>query len=321
VLFLIVLAFSANRLVRYLVELSGFYGLPTFLVSFIILGLGTSLPDLFIGAMASSRGEFSLVLGTIIGANILVLCLVLGVVTLVKGRLWIREKTVLENFGWIFLVMMIPFFLLFDGKLTFVEGMALIVLYFLYLHNVKEHQSYFHRSQGQLSLLQAIDPSSTRMSRRNMVSKVGKALAALAAVLIASYFVVENALLLSVAAGIPPMLVGMSVIALGVALPELVLNLNALKAKEEEIIWGDLIGSFVTELTLVLGVAALFIPPGNGVFDFAPFAIAYAFMAISFILVFFFTYRKKELTRSEGIVLIFLYLIFLSIAIDLFVLK
>jgi len=318
VVFLIILAFSSNRLVRYLVELSGFYGLPTFLVSFIVLGFGTSLPDLFIGAMSSARGEFSLVLGTVIGANILVLCLVLGVLTLIKGKLWIREKTVIENFGWIFFVLMIPFFLLFDGHLTFIEGLILIVVYFMYLYNVKEHQSYFRRSEGQLSLLQTTEPNPLHGGKRMLAKRIGHTLIALAGVLIASYFVVENALVLSADLGIPPMLIGMSVIALGVAVPELALNLNALKAKEEEIIWGDLIGSFITELTLVLGVAALFSAPGNGVFDFGQATMAYLFMAISFLLVFFFTYKKKELTRVEGIALMLLYVIFLSIQFDLF---
>ncbi|MEW5955865.1 MAG: hypothetical protein AB1626_05025, partial [Candidatus Micrarchaeota archaeon] len=266
VVFLIILAFAANRLVRYLVDLSGFYGLPTFLVSFVILGFGTSLPDLFIGAISSARGEFSLVLGTVIGANILVVCLVLGVVTLVKGRLWIREKTVIENFGWIFFVLMIPFFLLFDGRLTLFEGLILVVVYFMYLYNVKEHQSYFRRAEGQQSLLQTTE-SVTRRGKP-FLRKIGQAVLALAVVLAASFLVVDNALSLSRSIGIPPVLIGMSVVALGVALPELALNLSALRAKEEEVIWGDLIGSFITELTLILGVAALFSAPGNGVFDF-----------------------------------------------------
>ncbi|NYZ74878.1 hypothetical protein H0O03_01275, partial [Candidatus Micrarchaeota archaeon] len=207
VVFLIILAFASNRLVRYLVELSGFYGWPTFLVSFIVLGLGTSLPDLFIGVMSSARGEFSLVLGTVIGANILVLCLVLGILTLVKGRLWIREKTVIENFGWIFFVLMIPFFLLFDGRLTFFEGLILIVVYVMYLYNVKEHQSYFRRSEGQLSLLQTMEPIPKHSRRKILARRIAYILVALAVVVVASYFVVENALVLSANLGVPPILV------------------------------------------------------------------------------------------------------------------
>ena len=317
VVFLIILAFAANRLVYYLAELSGYYGLSTFLVSFIILGFGTSLPDLFIGAISSARGEFSLVLGTVVGANILVVCLVLGVVTLVKGRLWIREKTIIENFGWIFFVLMIPFFLLFDGRLTLFEGLILVVVYFMYLYNVKEHQSYFRRAEGQQSLLQATEPVSRH--GKPFLHKAGRTVLALAVVLAASFLVVDNALSFSKSVGVPLAVIGMSVVALGVALPELALNLSALRAKEEEVIWGDLIGSFITELTLVLGFAALFNVPGNGLFDFGQIAVGYLFMAISFLLVFFFTYKKKELTRVEGIALMLLYVIFLSIQFDLLV--
>ncbi|MEK6953847.1 MAG: hypothetical protein AABX01_02490, partial [Candidatus Micrarchaeota archaeon] len=92
-------------------------------------------------------------------------------------------------------------------------------------------------------------------------------------------------------------------------------DLSALKAREEEVIWGDIIGSFVTELTFILGAAA--IVGGTLVFSFEKFLVAYGFMVFAFLLVFFFAYRKKELARREGIMLVLLYFIFLSVQFDL----
>ena len=134
--------------------------------------------------------------------------------------------------------------------------------------------------------------------------------------MLAAEFVVQNAESFSVKAGIPPILLGFSIIALGVTLPQLALELTALKAKEEEVIWGDIIGGFITELTLVLGVAALFTGPMGVAIDFGQAIAGYAFMFLSFILVFFFTFSKKRLTFKEGVGLLVLYLIFLAVQFD-----
>jgi len=109
----------------------------------------------------------------------------------------------------------------------------------------------------------------------------------------------------------------LTVVALGVTLPELVLNLSALKAREEEVVWGDLIGSFTTELTLVLGVAAIFSNGADSLFNFAQALTGYGFMAMCFLLIFLFAYSSKRLSKTQGIALMLLYVIFLSLQVDL----
>ncbi|MFH0922520.1 MAG: hypothetical protein V1811_00500, partial [Candidatus Micrarchaeota archaeon] len=145
---LILLGYCSTRFVRVLSSLSYLFKLPTFFLSFVVLGLGTSLPDLFVGAFAASQGQVPLIIGTIIGANITVLCFILGVITIVKGEFRVREKTVLENFGWIFFVLMIPAFMLFDGRLTVFEGLILIIVYLMYVYNVTEQERFLRREKG-----------------------------------------------------------------------------------------------------------------------------------------------------------------------------
>ena len=133
-------------------------------------------------------------------------------------------------------------------------------------------------------------------------------------VLASSAVAVELAVRISSEFRISPALVGFTVVAIGLALPEFALDLTALRAREEEIVWGDLIGSFITELTLVLGVAALF---GSISFSFSKFLVGYGFMIIAFVLVFLFAYQKKELTRAQGIALVLLYVVFLSTQVEI----
>ncbi|VVB67820.1 Sodium/calcium exchanger MaX1 [Candidatus Norongarragalina meridionalis] len=315
ILVLLVLGYANMRLIRELGVLSIYLKLPKFFIAFILLGLGTSLPDTFVAANAAARGQLPLVIGSIIGANIIVLCLVLGIVTIVKGNFRVREKTILENVGWIFFVIMIPFFLLVDGRLTFLEGIILLVVYLMYVYNVKEQET-FHKKTGGIQLELGDEAPKASYYRHGKERAIAKALVYLGIIVIAADIVVTQAVDISHMLGIPEMVIGFGVVALGITVPELILNLNALKQKEEEVIWGDIIGSFITELTFVLGVAALF-NAGDKAFNFGDALVGYAFMAISFLLVFFFTYNKKQLTRSEGVALILLYLVSLSLVFDL----
>jgi len=315
---LLVLGYLSTRLVRVINSVSIFFRVPKFFLSFIVLGLGTSLPDLVVAGVSSSRGQLSLVLGAIIGANVALLCLIVGFVVFVKGGLRVREKTVLENFGWLFFVLAIPFFLLLDNKLTFVEGIILIVVYLMYVYNVSE-QEVFHKKEAsvQTELKLGDEPPELKFYKHLFGREVIKLVAFLGLVVLVANVVVDQALLLSGALGVPPMLIGLTVVALGVTLPELVLNLAALKAREEEVIWGDLIGSFTTELTLVLGVAAIFSSGADSLFNFAQALTGYGFMAMCFLLIFLFAYSSKRLSKTQGIALMLLYVIFLSLQVDL----
>ncbi len=323
---LVVLGYFSTRMVRVISSLSGFTRVPKFILAFVILGFGTSLPDLFISGFAGSRNEISLIVGSVVGANIVLLSLVLGIITLAKKGFKVREKTVLENFGWLFFVLMIPFFLLADGRLTLVEGIILLVVYLMYVYNVSEQEPFF---KGGVQVVLPFEENGfsgyyglkARGVKKRLLKTLFKAVVFLAVILASAQFVVENAGVLSKLAGIPELFVGVSVVALGLTLPELAVNLSALKAREEEIVWGDLIGSFVTELTLVLGVGALFGSALNGAFNFYEVLLAYAFMALAFLLVFFFAFGKKELSRTQGAALVMLYFIFLSLEIDLVLLN
>lgn len=308
---LLVLAYSSHRLVKIMATLSTILQFPKFLLSFVILGLGTSLPDLFVSSFAAHDMQFDLVLSAIIGANIIVLCLVLGVVTIRKGFFAVRENTILENFGWIFFVLAIPFFLLLDGRLTNVEGLILIVVYVMYLYNIKEQEPTAKKEEDETRQV-FIDQGLRVHSKRKAFAML---LFYLAIALVASNFIVGAATAFSKDFNVHPMLLGFIVLSLGMALPEFVVDLNALRNREEEVIWGDIIGSIITELTLVLGFAA--VVSGGMAFQFQNFIVAYGFMVLAFLLVFFFAYRKKQLTRAEGMMLVLLYIIFISVQVDL----
>ncbi len=295
------LAYFGSETIRHVTSLASHFQLPEFVVGFLVLGIGTALPDLFVSSLAAMRGNFNLVLGSIIGTNIASICLVLGIVTLTREKLAIKNKTILEDFGWIFFALVIPFFFLVDHTLSQMEGLVLVVVYFMFVYNIESEKGRFPKKYSE--------------SGGSLTKEVPFALVSTAGVLFFANLVVENAVQVSIDFGVPEIYIGFTLVAFGMALPEFSTALPAARANKEGLVWGDLIGSFVTNLTLVLGVAGLF---GPLTFDFQLFQLGYAFMAISFLMVFFFTRSDNAIDEGEAMALILLYIVFLMIGYQLF---
>ncbi|MFH1257614.1 MAG: hypothetical protein V1658_01625, partial [Candidatus Micrarchaeota archaeon] len=305
---LLILGLTSSRTVSLLTGISTRLRFPKFLLSFVVLGLGTSLPDLFVSTAAASQNQPDLVLSTILGANIIVICLILGIVTIIKGNFRVRETTIIDNFAYIFLVLAIPFFLLFDGKLTQTDGLILVVIYLMYIFNIREQESIAKKEEQETHQI---------FIQGLKVKSLPRAFGEMVLLLVIAYFcsnyIVDTAISLVNTSHINPLIMGFTILSLGIAIPEFAVDLSALRAREEEVIWGDLIGSFVTELTFILGAAA--IVGGTMAFNLNYFIVPYAFMVFAFLLVFFFAFKKKELARREGIILVVLYFVFLAMQI------
>lgn len=290
------LAYSGSKVIKHASNLAAHFRMPEFIIGFLILGLGTALPDLFVTAIASLEGNADLVVGSIIGTNIVNMCLILGIVTLARGRLPLRDKTIIEDFGWIFFALIIPFFLLRDGVLNFAEGALLVLVYFMFLYNIEIEKGMFPKK---------------RLDEKEHLSKnVLSLLVGIFGIVVFAKIVVDNASIVSLQFDIAQSYIGMTLVAFGMALPELTTELSAARAKRESLVWGDLIGSLVTNLSLVLGVAGILGPLR---FDFAVFQLGYAFMAISFLMVFVFSRSGNALDKGEGMALILMYIVFLMI--------
>ncbi|MEK6954834.1 MAG: hypothetical protein AABX01_07520, partial [Candidatus Micrarchaeota archaeon] len=217
---LIILGATSNRVVNLLTGISTRLRLPKFLLSFVVLGLGTSLPDLFVSTQAASQQQAELMISTLLGANIIVICLVLGLVTIIKGNFQVRETTIIENFGWLFFVLAIPFFLLFDGKLSAIEGLLLMVVYLMYIYNIKEQEALAKREE---ETTHAVFMQGLKV--RSLWAALGQMLLLLAIAYLASNFIVDSAIAIVKDFKINPIIMGFTILSLGIAIPEFVVDL------------------------------------------------------------------------------------------------
>lgn len=280
-----------------------------FALSAIILALGTSFPELFVGITSALEGSSGISLGNVIGSNIANIALVGGLASFFAGRVMVRGEY-LKREVWVALVAtIIPLILLFDSRLSRVDGLILLVVYFanassFFKHRFlqigkeqKEEKSFAYRFLRQFNHVAA---------RRK--KEFGRLFIGLALMLFAADSIVKIAVYMASQAHMSEFVIGVVIVAVGTSLPELVFSFRSLREHEPSMFFGNLLGSTIVNSTLVLGVVAL-IHPINLVATSQYFVSVFAFILI-FIVFWRFIRTKHRLDRWEAGMLLVLYLAF-----------
>lgn len=266
-------------------------GVSAFAISFVVLGFATSLPEIFVAAFSAARGTPDLSLGNLLGANIVILSLLVGLTAVLAGKIsppGLYRKNVLAFFV---AVIGLPALSVLDGRVTRMEGAAMIILHALFL-------AYFARTQPKIEQ----HPDGRGLSRMWRGAAAGGIL------LGSSYLLVNSALTVAETVGIPPLVIGLLMLSLGTNLPELTFVLTTAAGPKKDIVIGDLFGSVLVN-TPTLGLLAVLSP-----FQIArpvQAGVAAAFLLILLVLFAVLIVTGRALTRREGFVLIVFYAVFL----------
>ncbi|MCJ7804677.1 hypothetical protein MUP35_03030 [Patescibacteria group bacterium] len=283
--------------------------LRRFALTGLILGLATSLPELFVGLSSAIEGKSILSLGNIIGANIANLSLVVGGAALLGGAVVVHGDFLKRDIFYAFLAAASPMLLLSDRVLSRVDGLILLALYVFYQIFVFTERPGRLEEKGERKpqrLLRKFSyPSKTKQK------EVGLIFLGIALLLFAADALVKIAVNLAEAFNLPLLLIGLLIVAVGTTLPELVFEIEALRNRQSSMFLGNLLGSIVANGTLIIGLVALI----------SPFRIqnleSYLLSMMAFLLIFAIFYlfirTKHRLERWEGGLLLLIYLIFVFI--------
>lgn len=292
----IILACSSLLLVETLSKIALKLKMSEFLVGFMLVAVGSSLPELLVGIVAAAEGKPLLSLGNIIGSNIANLTIVLGIPALVAGGIRIRSQVRNREIIFMNIFAVAPLLLLVDGRLGRGEGILLLLLFAFYLYNL---------------ILRS--PAYTRVmkDRRREISLPAQLLlfgAGLLILLGSAEVLVRSGTALATTLGIPTVLIGIFVLALGTSLPELSFNISAAVKRQGEILMGDTLGSVVSNATLVLGITALIHPI---TVERPDILITSSTVLLLSLLVFtLFVRSQYKVSIKEGLALILGYLVF-----------
>ena len=296
---LIVLIIAAYYGVKSLIWLAHALKLSEFVMAFIAGAIATSLPELFISINASLNKASEIVIGNILGSNIADIALVAGLIIVFARQISTTNVKIRRDAIWMFLLGSLPLVLFFLGNgLSRIDGALLIFSSFFYMFYIFKIRKQFKK------VLKA------RINAKQTFYYTVILITCLALIYFSAHYVVNYAKLLAIDLKISTLFVALFLISIGTSLPELALEIQAIKLKKASIALGDLLGSVIANSTIILGIAALISPIKaelTTIFIAALFFILAAYLFVTFM------HSGKKLLLSEGIALIIVYILFIIV--------
>ena len=263
------------------------FGIPQLVVGLTIVAMGTSAPEAAVSITAALKGNAGIAVGNVVGSNILNILIILGLTGLItavavqKSTLFIEIPYMLVITG-VLLVMGIM-----GNSINLVEGIILWVLFVLYLAYL-----FVLAKKGK--------PEEEEKEGRPLWKLLLLALIGGVVVVLGSNVAVDSATAIAQIIGLSEKFIGLTIVALGTSLPELVTSVTAAKKGNADIAIGNIVGSNIFNILFVLGTSALIIPI---TFE-ASFAIDTIIAIAAGVLLWVATIGKKKLTRPWGIVML-----------------
>jgi cation:H+ antiporter len=261
-------------------------GIPVLIVGFTLVAAGTSVPELVIGLNAVVEGVGEVVTGDVVGSNIADICLVLAVAALVRP-ITVKPSIMKTDIPAIIIVSLLFLFLAFDGVISRTDGLVLIAAAVVYFGLI-------------LRTLVKTRPRSTRSGQAGVKEAI-LLLAGIVGVLVGGKLTLDAAVSIADAFGVSPYIIGLTVIAVGTSLPELVTSAVASRKGSGDLVLGNNLGSFSFNAMVITGICALITPLA------VPSILDPVVMTMSCLLLLPLILRGYVLDKQEGILLLALY--------------
>lgn len=288
---LVVLYFGAEWLIRAASSIAIGLGLRPLIVGLTVVALGTSLPEFMTNVTAVLRQADGLALGNILGSNIANIGLILGVTALLVP-LNVGASTLKREFP-IMLGTQVGFFLLaLDGVISRLDGvllLAALTAFLVYLINDA-------RRSGMNSDDIVASPELTMQPGKKAIL-LGAGIIGLA---LGAHLMVTSAVRIATAFGISPIVIGLTIVAIGTSLPELAASVVGVVRKETDLVVGNVIGSNLLNVLFVVGLVAVFSPLRV---DVEAIHLHFPVM-IAFCMLLLLAWPRAELTRWHGVALL-----------------
>ncbi len=294
----VLLAWSADRFVDGAASIARYFRISPMIIGLTIVSLCTSFPEMLVAALAAFDGNSDLGIGNALGSNIANIGLVLGVTAMISP-LSVRSLTLRREMPVLFLVMFLALALMADGDLDRVDGMILLtglllMLWWLTRLGLKERNDPLEAEYSD-----AI-PATLPLKR-----SIFWFVAGLVVLLISSRIVVWGSVEIAQMLGISDLVIGLTIIAIGTSLPELMASIMSVLKGEPDLAIGNVVGSNMFNILAVLSMPALIHPQAFAADALLrDFPIMFLFTAALFLTAFGFRKSQGRINRFEGALLV-----------------
>lgn len=249
-----VLAWSADLFVDGSAKLARRCGLSSLLVGMIVIGFGTSFPELMVSLLAALKGNPSIALGNAYGSNIANICLILGL-TAVLSPIAVGAGVLKRELPILIFATLICGGLLLNGVISRGDAAIMLVLFVGFLvNNIWAEKRREKAQAGEADKIEEGGESET------LGKSVGKVVLGLALLIGSSRLLVVCAVWIARKLGVSDLLVGLTIVAVGTSLPELASSIAAVRKKEHDLALGNIVGSNFFNLLAVVGLAGVVTP-------------------------------------------------------------
>lgn len=297
---IVVIVKGSDMLVDGCVNLAKFLRVPTLVIGLTVVAIATGVPEIAISITSSIKGSNGLLLGNLLGSNMFNILFILGLIALIKPLL-VKREIIIKNYLFALLSCFVLFVISYDvyfgdefyNVITRSEGILLLCFAGIFLYS---------------TILGVMDERRLKVEKGKFTAKDAVCiLIGILMVAISAEVIVNSSVNISKWFGISENLIGLTVIAVGTNLPELVTSVVAVRKGEIDMAIGNLVGTNIYNIFLILGIAATINPIAISPASFMDIII----LAITSIIVYIFIQHKKDISKMEGILMIGLYMVYI----------
>jgi cation:H+ antiporter len=295
-----ILAIASQFAIKSVEDLTKLTRLSEASVGFAILSVMTSVPEICVAFFSMLQGKPGFSVGDVLGSNVFNVGIVVGILATIGYLKKCSTDLLGELVDILFLSSLIPIVLVMFGFAGSLVGLVLIGIFVFSIYRMTKN-----RKRSAASIIN--DEGKIKQSTKTIVLKIVIGIAIVIATAELTIFSASN---IAVALGVPPILIGAKIIAIGTSMPELALDLTAARRGRMQLAIGDAVGSNLTNITLVLGIVLLWSPFGS--VDLSIFAQILPFVLITTLILWRYL-TKGGVSQFGGIALIIIYILFQAV--------
>jgi len=290
---LAILAKSADLVVYGITDYAKKLGISDYLIGFIIVSIGTALPDLIAAMTAAFLSQGGLIFGGIFGANLFAIP-ILGFVLLIGRKIKTQQKVIGNLPITTFFMCVLPLILVIDGFFSRMDGFISLAAFVVYIVRLWQGETYLGSMRKDIAFKD--------LYKDMIIFSI-----ALAAMLLSARFLVFSSVRAAHLLEINPFVVGLLIIGIGGSFPELTVQIRSVLRKHHDIAFGNVLGSIVANSTFVVGLVGII----------SPFFISFKLVYLIFIflaagmLYILYLMGRDYVNWKHGVILIFIYVLFL----------
>ncbi|MBR5485106.1 MAG: calcium/sodium antiporter [Oscillospiraceae bacterium] len=282
------------------------FGIPSVVIGLTIVAFGTSAPEAAVSITAALNGDNGIAVGNVLGSNIFNLLMVIGVTALLNPCK-VDSGIIARDFPFSILISAVLLVLGIDtfwgrGEMNVISrGDGMILLFFMAIFVA-------YTIRGAMDPERKPEPRDAMEPKPQVTKCLGLIVIGIAGIVLGGQLVVESATAIAISFGISQTLIGLTIVAMGTSLPELVTSAVAAKKGESDIAIGNVVGSNIFNILFVLGLSSAITPVPYSMLSVYDTAVV---IAVS-LLIYLLCYTKRQVSRVEGAISVLAYFAYMA---------